>query len=192
MAKVCDFGLSQQLGCRRPGTAGVLDGDRTHVTGPCRRSSAYSAPELVRHGHTGYKQDVYACGVLLWELALGLPLPELLSRPEGRRVHEWLQGQAEPGALPLALPPELLEWPCGSEAEPVWWSRLAELAGECLRELPAERPDFVQLCGRLAELLAAAAGARGCPPTSDWEHDHECPQLLLSECQMKPRRREPF
>ncbi|PNH01393.1 hypothetical protein TSOC_012727 [Tetrabaena socialis] len=54
MAKVCDFGLSQQLGCRRPGTAGVLDGDRTHVTGP--RSSAYSAPELVRHGHTGYKQ----------------------------------------------------------------------------------------------------------------------------------------
>ncbi|PNH00242.1 hypothetical protein TSOC_013946 [Tetrabaena socialis] len=55
-AKVCDFGLSQQLGRRGPGTAGVLDADRTHVTGPCRRSSAYSAPELVRHGHTGYKQ----------------------------------------------------------------------------------------------------------------------------------------
>ncbi|PNH06314.1 putative receptor-like protein kinase [Tetrabaena socialis] len=168
--KVCDFGLSQRLRHEGIGDSGSTSGDQTHVTGPCRRSSAYSAPELVRHGHTGYKQDVYACGVLLWELAAGLPLPELLSRPEGRRLREWLRAQAEPGVAPQALPPELLEWPSGgsgatrpgpaSSPPAYWWSRLAGLAGECLHEQPAERPSFAQLCVRLEELLAVVAGGR--------------------------------
>ncbi|PNH03805.1 Receptor-like protein kinase FERONIA [Tetrabaena socialis] len=170
VAKVCDFGLSQRMG--RGGAGNGMGDEETHVTGHCRRSSAYSAPELVRLGHTGYKQDVYAYGVLVWELAAGLPLPELLLRPAGRRVCEWLRAQAGPGVLAQALPPALLEWPPWSYAgeggphmgsgssppsEQLWWSRVAELAAQCLREQPAGRPSFAQLCIHLEKLLAAAA-----------------------------------
>ncbi|KXZ52626.1 hypothetical protein GPECTOR_9g671 [Gonium pectorale] len=94
-AKLCDFGLSHRL------RAGDPDSDPTHITGPQRRSSLYSAPELVRYGHSGYKQDVYAYGVLLWELTCGLPLPDLLDGPMGRAAREWLRDQAAPGGILL-------------------------------------------------------------------------------------------
>ncbi|KXZ52628.1 hypothetical protein GPECTOR_9g673 [Gonium pectorale] len=128
-AKLCDFGLSHRL------RGGGPDGDLTHVTGPQRRSSLYSAPELVQYGHSGYKQDVYAYGVLLWELACGLPLPDLLDGPMGRPAREWLRGQAAPGAVVRAVPTELLAWPEGTP----WGIR--ELAERCLQEQPTERPD---------------------------------------------------
>ncbi|KAG2439103.1 hypothetical protein HYH02_006625 [Chlamydomonas schloesseri] len=73
VAKLCDFGLSGRLD---------VEADATHLSGPARRSSAYSAPELVAHGRSGPAGDVYAFAVVLWELALGLPLPAALARPE--------------------------------------------------------------------------------------------------------------
>ncbi|PNH01640.1 putative serine/threonine-protein kinase [Tetrabaena socialis] len=82
VAKLCDFGLSV-----RPGR------DRTHVTGGARRCCAYSAPELTVQGRCGYAGDCYAWGVLVWEVAAGVPLPELLSCAEGRGVQDWLESQ---------------------------------------------------------------------------------------------------
>ncbi|PNH01641.1 hypothetical protein TSOC_012456 [Tetrabaena socialis] len=57
-----------------------------------RRCCAYSAPELVQ-GRCGYAGDCYAWGVLVWEVAVGVPLPELLSRAEGRGMRDWLESQ---------------------------------------------------------------------------------------------------
>ncbi|KXZ52437.1 hypothetical protein GPECTOR_9g481 [Gonium pectorale] len=130
-AKLCDFGLSHRLR-----TGGPHGDALTHISGPQRRSSLYSAPELVRYGHSGYKQDVYAYGVLLWELACGMPLPDLLDGPMGRAARGWLRDQAAPGAIVTAVPTELLIWP---ESTPQGIRVLAEL---CLREPPVERPDI--------------------------------------------------
>ncbi|KXZ43669.1 hypothetical protein GPECTOR_83g281 [Gonium pectorale] len=96
VAKVGDFGLSGRLD---------PDTSATHLSGPARRSSAYSAPELVRHGRAGPAGDAYAFGVVLWERALGLPLPAALARPEGAALRAWLAEQAaaapdEAGAVP--------------------------------------------------------------------------------------------
>ncbi|KXZ52630.1 hypothetical protein GPECTOR_9g675 [Gonium pectorale] len=140
IAKLCDFGLSHRLCARGP------DGDLTHVTGPQRRSSLYSAPELVRYGHSGYKQDVYAYGVLLWELACGLPLPDLLDGPMGRPAREWLRGQAAPGAVVRAVPKELLAWPEGTPRG------IIALAERCLQEQPTERPASWELCAALERM----------------------------------------
>ncbi|KXZ56126.1 hypothetical protein GPECTOR_1g106 [Gonium pectorale] len=141
-AKLCDFGMSHRL---RTGVGQQAD-QPTHMSGPQRRSSLYSAPELVRYGHSGYKQDVYAYGVLLWELACGLPLPELLERPVCRPVRDWLREQEAPGSAVSSVPAALLVWP---EASPPGLWALAE---RCLRELPAERPDFREVCQVLEQI----------------------------------------
>eukprot|EP00198_Chlamydomonas_reinhardtii_P005775 XP_001695111.1 predicted protein [Chlamydomonas reinhardtii] len=139
VAKVCDFGLSGRLD---------VDAGATHISGPARRSSAYSAPELVRCGRAGPASDVYALAVVLWELAWGAPLPALLVRPEGAGVREWLSRQdlVDPTAAE-ALPASLLPWPAHAP------SGYVSLAGECLAAAPAGRPLMRVVCVRLREML---------------------------------------
>ncbi|KXZ42732.1 hypothetical protein GPECTOR_121g432 [Gonium pectorale] len=140
VAKVCDFGLSGRLD---------PDGSATHLSGPARRSSAYSAPELVRHGQAGLAGDVYSFGVLLWELALGLPLPEALARPEGAAVQNWLAVQVALGdeEAATALPPGLLTWP------PHMPPGYTALVKTCLREQPGRRPTFGAIVKQLEKMM---------------------------------------
>ncbi|KXZ56823.1 hypothetical protein GPECTOR_1g741 [Gonium pectorale] len=141
VAKLCDFGLSGRL---------EAEEQQTHLSGPARRSSAYSAPELVRAGRAGAPGDVYALAVVMWELALGMPLPAALAAPEGQRLRAWLSAQAvvDP-AEAGALPPGLLAWPAHTPRA------LEQLVGDCLRESPAERPTAERVCERLEAMLAA-------------------------------------
>ncbi|KXZ56909.1 hypothetical protein GPECTOR_1g82 [Gonium pectorale] len=141
VAKLCDFGLSGRL---------EAEEQQTHLSGPARRSSAYSAPELVRAGQAGPPGDVYALAVVMWELALGRPLPEALAAPEGQRLRAWLAAQATADPTEAsALPPGLLAWP---EHTP---QALVPLVEDCLRESPAERPSAERVCERLQAILAA-------------------------------------
>ncbi|KAG2446993.1 hypothetical protein HYH02_008147 [Chlamydomonas schloesseri] len=135
VARVCDFGLSGRLNAAL---------HETHLSGPARRCSAYSAPELVRHGRSSPAGDVYAFAVVLWELAWGAPLPALLARPEGAAVAAWLADQATaPPADVRALPPGLLQWP--ASVPPVY----VALAVECLRESVSKRPSSHEVAVRL-------------------------------------------
>ncbi|GLC52881.1 hypothetical protein PLESTB_000684100 [Pleodorina starrii] len=151
VAKVCDFGLS-----------GKLDDTRAalYLSGPARAVSAYTAPELVRHGHASPAGDVYAFAVVLWELALGCPLPALLARPEGARLQSWLaqQSRLDPRTVE-PLPPGLLTWPADGVPP-----GLLGLVGECLRGDPATRPSARQLYERLYTLLAGEPPLHHQPP----------------------------
>ncbi|KAG2432232.1 hypothetical protein HXX76_009151 [Chlamydomonas incerta] len=132
VAKVCDFGLSGRLDASE---------EQTHLSGPARRSSAYSAPELVRHGRSSPAGDVYAFAVVAWELAWGASLPTLLARPDGARMVAWLASQAmAPPADVTALPLGLLTWPPATPLE------LLALVGDCLREQAAARPSMHAVC----------------------------------------------
>ncbi|KAG2492820.1 hypothetical protein HYH03_008978 [Edaphochlamys debaryana] len=147
VAKLGDFGLS--------GWLDVAAGN-THLSGPARRSSAYSPPELARSGRAGPPGDVYALALVLWELAWGCPLPELLSRPEGSGVRAWLSEQElRDGGEVEALPPALLAWPREGG-----WGQHARVAGgwaalvvECLREEPRARPAAGEVVARLWKML---------------------------------------
>ncbi len=150
-----------------------------------RRSGLYVAPEVVRYGRCTPASDVYAYGVLLWEVAAGVPLPELLSQPEGGAVRSWLAQQAfVPPEEAEALPAELLAWPgagqqrtgsLGEEAGekgngdavgnsvdvdvgsllPAGYVALAE---QCLRQDPTQRPRFEGVCLRLERILEEFSG----------------------------------
>ncbi len=146
-----------------------------------RRSGLYVAPEVVRYGRCTPASDVYAYGVLLWEVAAGVPLPELLSQPEGGAVRSWLARQAfVPPEEADALPAELLAWP-GAEQQHRGGRGAADgdgaeagggtnkngdgveggmlpagyvaLAEQCLQQDPGQRPTFEEACNRLACIM---------------------------------------
>ncbi len=140
---------------------------------PRRQPSLYSAPELALYGRASFATDSYAFAVLLWELAHGRALPELLTRPEGAAAREWLSkrhcavlpqqagtdrgrvadADEDKGGGVGALPADALVWPEGTPAGCV------ELAGECLREEAGLRPSFEGICGRLEAILQELGGS---------------------------------
>ncbi|GFH30023.1 putative serine/threonine-protein kinase pats1, partial [Haematococcus lacustris] len=57
VAKVADFGLSVKVAPGKDHVDGVVQGTLSHM-----------APETLLHGHLGPPADVYAFGIMLWEL----------------------------------------------------------------------------------------------------------------------------
>ncbi len=87
--KLLDFGIAKQMGTE------AHDGDRTH-TGLRMMTPAYAAPEQVRGERVGVFTDVYALGVVLYELlAERLPL-DLSSRTPGQADAMILDTEPEP------------------------------------------------------------------------------------------------
>src|SRR5207237_9050360 len=69
--KLCDVGIAQ-----------IIDKERLTATGQLIGSPAYMSPELVTGGRIDFRTDVFAVGILLYQLATGtLPFP-------GRNPHE--------------------------------------------------------------------------------------------------------
>ena len=64
VVKVADFGLARAAteGTAAPATQGLLLG-----------TVAYLAPEQVQHGHVDPRTDIYAAGILLYEMLVGEP-----------------------------------------------------------------------------------------------------------------------
>ncbi|KAL6753967.1 kinase-like domain-containing protein [Haematococcus lacustris] len=122
MAKVGDFGLSIKMA-----------GNKTHVSGVRHGTPLYMAPEILRSERAAKAADVYAFGVMVWELLHGrtawqqlmlmtdphAPLPDIQSLPHMHLLH-WCDtpGVARPitprctPLLPSLSPPTLLPQPC--------------------------------------------------------------------------------
>ncbi|GIM04094.1 hypothetical protein Vretimale_8718 [Volvox reticuliferus] len=65
VAKIADFGLSTVMGMEG-------DAERTHITAITAQGSlTHMAPELMLHGHISKRVDVYAFGILMYELFTG-------------------------------------------------------------------------------------------------------------------------
>ena len=94
--KVADFGLARAI------ETSAL----TATTGMIMGTVAYLAPEQVEHGRTDTRTDVYAAGVLLWELLTGTP-PYTSDSPMTvayRHVHDDVP---PPGDVVEGVPPAL-------------------------------------------------------------------------------------
>ena len=139
VAKLLDFGLSR-------GTS-AEDGQRTAGEAGAG-TPEYMAPEQIAGGETDLRTDVYALGLMLFELAT-LRLPFAGERRE-----------LEYGQLSLR-PPRPSRF---APVAPV----LEEVILRCLHKDPAARyPDAVVLLGAFREAIAqAAAAATGSVPTA--------------------------
>ena len=96
VARVLDFGIAKAVGRLSTTRDGRLKG-----------KLAYMAPEQLRHGLVDRRTDIYAAGVVLWELLAGERLFEAPS--EGEMVTRVLEARIEPPSTRRAEVPRELD-----------------------------------------------------------------------------------
>lgn len=114
--KILDFGLASIDAARNQPTA-----TRLTQTGMALGTPGYMAPEQLSGGTVDARTDLFAFGVLAWELATG-------EHPFG----------ADQAAL-LARMTELLEGRASAASRPLPVAGLERIARRCMRGLPSER-----------------------------------------------------
>jgi serine/threonine-protein kinase len=134
VVKVCDFGIAQHRAL--PGAA--------HEAGIIAGTPEYMSPEQCRGDELDARSDVYACGVVLYELATG-QVPFTAERPQSiLNKHQF----TEPAAPSLVRP----------GVDPL----LEKIILKALAKEPEERPQSMrELRAELRDLLAPTASAPG-------------------------------
>src|SRR5690242_13989787 len=155
--KILDFGLA------RLASPDITDGltqsaNRQTATGALVGTLRYMAPEQIEGQHVDFRADIFAFGVLVYELATGMHPFESKSSP-------WTIGaifKNEP--IPL------------SKRTPAHSKELARIIEKCLRKVPSERyqstchlaRDLAKLKDEAArssnELVTSASEITGIPP----------------------------
>ncbi|WIA23479.1 hypothetical protein OEZ85_000224 [Tetradesmus obliquus] len=151
VAKVADFGLATRL-----------NDTETHVSGVHRGTLTHMAPELLLQGRASKASDVYAFGILLWELAtgrrafsdvpkamLGAAVVRDAARPE------WPEGSSCMHAAAFAAAAAAAVGLLGGADFVHPPSHYRQLTEACWAQNPADRPSFGEPPG-----LAAAGGSR--------------------------------
>ena len=138
VVKLMDFGIAQ-----------IVDKERMTVTGQLLGSPAYMAPEHVEGRPLDFRTDVFAVGILLYQLATGqLPF-------EGKNPHEVLQADRRVQVQP-------------TRAGQPRWSATARRASSCARwrASPSDRyPDVGEMRRELAKYLDDAGRRRRRAPS---------------------------
>ena len=154
--KVLDFGLARSAAPREAATA-----TRLTEAGSALGTPGYMAPEQLNGGEVDVRTDVFAFGVLAWELATG-------EHPFGNDA-----------AAVLARMTELMEGRPGGLSRPLPLLGLDRIVRRCLRAAPADRyPSSAALLADLREL--ASAGSRAPVPQGDALWWWQCHQLAIA------------
>lgn len=152
-AKISDFGLAKLVGITNDGEASA-----TRVVG----TFGYLAPEYLRDGRATTKSDVYAFGVVLFELISGkeaitrteavtknserrslasIMLGALKNSPDSMRM-SGLKDHIDPNLLDL-FPHDCV-------------FKMAMVAKQCVEEDPILRPDIKQVVISLSQILLSS------------------------------------
>jgi len=174
VAKLADFGMSIKMG-----------GNQTHVSGVRHGTPLYIAPEVLREGRASKAADVYAFGVVCWELAHGRTAWDQLLRMAnntsmvkgvqfvpGLLTWEVLaQGAGQPGApAPAAASlggddggagPSTSAAPAPAPPTDAALVALARLGEACLSMDPAQRPTAASILTALYDAATLVMRAGG-------------------------------
>lgn len=161
VVKVTDFGLSRSLqgfddeDCAQlepmsvPHGASCLASPSYEMTGETG-SYRYMAPEVFKHQRYGHKVDIFAYGVIMFQLfEKRTPFEGITPVAVARMV-------AEKNLRP-AFPDPRKTSGSGMSQTPLAMQRLIQ---ECWHPLPERRPEFAEICSRLEAVIADLKSAK--------------------------------
>ncbi|GMH28822.1 hypothetical protein Nepgr_030665 [Nepenthes gracilis] len=143
--KLSDFGLA------REGPAG----DRSHVSTAPVGTYGYAAPEYVETGHLSVKSDIYAFGVVLYEILTGRRTIERDRPTSEQKLLEWVkQFPADSKRFYM-----IMDFRLRNQYSLAAARRVAKLADRCLNKNPKDRPDIGEIMDVLRGAILESEGS---------------------------------
>ncbi|XP_023743326.1 uncharacterized protein LOC111891500 [Lactuca sativa] len=139
-AKISDFGLAK---------VGLTDQTQTHVSTAVKGTFGYMDPCYFYTGKLTRKSDVYAFGVVLFEVLSGRKAVDTSFDEEQWGLAAWAQHLIKEGKIDQIIDPRLVGKPsrkCLKE--------FASVAGRCLHTQPKHRPTMAEVVVRLESILS--------------------------------------
>ncbi|CAI5469147.1 unnamed protein product [Closterium sp. Yama58-4] len=146
-AKLTDFGMA---------TMGPESG-QTHISTRVMGTMGYLDPKYLETGHLTPKSDIYALGVVYFELLTGRP-PSSGGETDDCKLTTWVRAHVAQRRPNLdAVMDERLE----DKYSRVGAQKLLVLAKHCINEDPAGRPQMENLIKTLQQLMTLPVGDEG-------------------------------
>ncbi|KAJ0698019.1 putative protein kinase RLK-Pelle-CrRLK1L-1 family [Helianthus annuus] len=139
-AKISDFGLSK---------IGPTNQPSTYVNTLVRGTFGYLDPEYFQTGRLTRKSDVYAFGVVLFEVLCGKQAVDSSIDEEHWGLATWAQDSIKKGRLKQIVDSNLR-----GKISPKCLKEFALLADRCLHSHPKQRPTMAEVVVGLASILA--------------------------------------
>ncbi|XP_031107376.1 receptor-like protein kinase FERONIA [Ipomoea triloba] len=140
VAKISDFGLSK---------TGPGNDSFTHITTDVKGTFGYLDPEYFLTKRLTTKSDVFAFGVVLFEVLSGRPALDMKLVEEQHSLATWAVECIRKGEID-----QMFEGCLVGKMSPACWKVFVEIAGRCLRREPRQRPDMADVVKNL-ELAVA-------------------------------------
>ncbi|KAK1426192.1 hypothetical protein QVD17_14861 [Tagetes erecta] len=139
-AKVSDFGLAK---------VGKIDHTRTHVSTLVKGTFGYMDPCYFQSGKVTRKSDVYAFGVVLFEVLTGKQALDPTFDEDHLSLAVWAQDQIKTGRLNDIVSQRVM-----IQISKRCLKEFASLAMQCLHDQPKHRPTMAEVVVKLESILS--------------------------------------
>ncbi|XP_028119698.1 receptor like protein kinase S.2-like [Camellia sinensis] len=146
VAKISDFGLSKMVNTSHT---------RTHVSTDVKGTFGYLDPAYFLTRRLTKKSDVYAFGVVLFEVLCARPPVDTSVEEDQMGLALWAQKCIKKGTLDQIIDPSIR-----GQISPNCLKVFAEVANKCLLNYPKGRPTMSEVVGSLKHGLASQGNIR--------------------------------
>ncbi|KAI8534146.1 hypothetical protein RHMOL_Rhmol10G0066300 [Rhododendron molle] len=141
VAKISDFGLCKE---------GTTSHSHTHVSTDVKGTFGYLDPEYFFTHRLTKKSDVYAFGVVLFEVLCGRPALDLRLEAKQRSLPRWARQCIKEEKLD-----QLVDQTIRAQISPQCLKVFIEVANKCLHDDPSGRPTMTDVVASLECMLAS-------------------------------------